>query len=77
MKRFNLSTTDSDTFIKLYETKEDKSQFKLKDGYFHPFDGALAKFGVSVPVAYALWVLSILPSWAMMLGVSFISRTFM
>lgn len=77
MKRLNLSTTDSDTFTKLYETKEDKSQFKLKDGYFHPFDGELAKYGVAVPVAYALWAMSILPSWAMMLGVSFLSRTFM
>ncbi|KUI73566.1 hypothetical protein VM1G_09555 [Cytospora mali] len=77
MKRLNLSTTDSDTFLELYKTKEDKSQFVLKDGYFHPFDGEFVKYGVSVPIAYALWALSVVPSWAMMLGVSFLSRTFM
>lgn len=77
MKRMNLTTTTSDTFLELYKTRGDKSQFKKKDGYFHPFDGELAKYGVAVPVAYTLWGLSVVPSWAMMLLVSFISRTMM
>ncbi|KAF3765452.1 hypothetical protein M406DRAFT_321945 [Cryphonectria parasitica EP155] len=76
-KRLNLTTTTADTFVELYKTREDKTQFKKKDGYFHPFDGELVKYGVSVPVAYLLWGLSVVPSWAMMLGVSFLSRTMM
>lgn len=77
MKRMNLSTTNPDDYLELYKTREDKSQFKKKEGYFHPFDGELAKYGVAVPVAYILWGLSVVPSWAMMLGVSFLSRTMM
>lgn len=77
MKRMNLSTTNPEDYLELYKTREDKSQFKKKDGYFHPFDGELAKYGVAVPVAYILWGLSVVPSWAMMLGVSFLSRTMM
>lgn len=77
MKRMNLSTTNPEDYLELYKTREDKSQFKKKEGYFHPFDGELAKYGVAVPVAYILWGLSVVPSWAMMLGVSFLSRTMM
>ncbi|KAK7733069.1 hypothetical protein SLS53_008256 [Cytospora paraplurivora] len=77
VKRLNLSTTDSATVTDLYKTRGDKSQFVLKDGYFHPFDGELVKYGVAVPVAWFFWVLSVLPSWALMLGMSFISRTIM
>lgn len=77
MKRMNLTTTTPADFVELYKTRADKSQFKLKDGYFHPFDGELAKYGVAVPVAYVLWGLGVVPSWAMMLGVSFLSRTMM
>lgn len=77
MKRMNLSTTHKDTFLDLYNTRGDKSQFTKKEGYFHPFDGELAKYGLSIPVAYLFWALSVVPSWAMMLGISFFSRTFM
>lgn len=77
VRRFNLSTVTPDDFIESYKTREDKTQFKKKDGYFHPFDGELVKYGVAVPVAYVLWGLSVVPSWAMMLGVSFLSRTMM
>ncbi|CAN8104421.1 unnamed protein product [Discula destructiva] len=77
MRRMNLSTVEPASFVELYKTREDKSQFTKKEGYFHPFDGELAKYGISVPVAYLLWGLSVVPSWAMMLGVSFLSRTMM
>lgn len=77
MKRMNMTTTTPDDFVELYKTRADKSQFYKKDGYFHPFDGELAKYGVSVPVAYVLWGLSVVPSWTMMLMVSFLSRTMM
>lgn len=77
MKRLNMSTATPDDFVEVYKTRQDKSQFTKKEGYFHPFDGELAKYGVAVPVAYLLWGLSVVPSWAMMLGISFISRTMM
>ncbi|KAL1837410.1 hypothetical protein VTJ49DRAFT_3802 [Mycothermus thermophilus] len=47
------------------------------DGYFHPFDGKLAKAGLLVPVAYVFWALNAIPSWGMMLIVSFMSRSMM
>lgn len=76
-KRMNLTTTDSDTFLELYKTKDDKTQFNKKEGYFHPFDGELAKYNVAIPVGYVIWGFSNVPSWAMMLIVSFVSRSFM
>lgn len=77
IKRLNLTTATPDTVVELYKSRGDKSQFKKKDGYFHPFDGELAKYGVAIPVAYLLWGLGVVPSWAMMLAISFISRTMM
>lgn len=47
------------------------------DGVFHPIDGALARFGVQIPVGYVIWGFSKIPSWAFMVGVSFLSRTLM
>ncbi len=48
-----------------------------QDGYFHPFEGKLAKLGLSVPLGYFFWALNAIPSWGLMLIVSFISRTMM
>ena len=47
------------------------------DGVFHPFDGPLARFGLNVPVGYLVWGLAKIPSWAFMVGISFLSRTIM
>lgn len=77
IKRLNLTTTTPDTIVDLFQKRADKSEFKKKDGYFHPFNGELAQYGVAVPVAYLLWGLGVVPSWAMMLGISFFSRTVM
>ena len=76
IKRLNLTTTDSKTLLDLYAS-EDKSAFKKHDGYFHPLDGPLAKNGLAVPLGYLLWAFNAVPSWMMMLGVSFISRSMM
>lgn len=76
-KRLNLTTTTSKTFLDLYALEDKESEFKLYEGYFHPFDGVLATNGLAVPIGYALWAFNILPSWAMMLIVSFVSRNFM
>lgn len=47
------------------------------EGIFHPFDGPLAKYGLSIPVGYAIWGFSQVPSWAFMIGISMLSRTLM
>jgi hypothetical protein len=76
-KPLNLSTTTSQTFLDLYNTKDYKNELRLIDSYFHPFDGVLAKNSLAVPIGYALWALNVIPSWGMMLIVSFLSRTMM
>ncbi|KAK0706372.1 hypothetical protein B0T26DRAFT_789311 [Lasiosphaeria miniovina] len=75
-KRLNLTTTTSQTILDLY-VNDDKKAFYLIDSYFHPFDGVLAKNDLAVPVAYLLWGFNAIPSWAMMLFVSFFSRSMM
>lgn len=47
------------------------------EGYFHPFDSQLAKLGLDIPFGYGVYYFSLIPSWAMMVGISFFTRTFM
>lgn len=47
------------------------------EGLFHPFNGFLAENGLSIPVGYVIWGFSKIPSWAFMIGVSFVSRNIM
>lgn len=47
------------------------------EGFFHPFDGQLAKLGLDIPFGYGVYYFSLIPSWAMMVGISFFTRTFM
>jgi len=49
----------------------------LYEGYFHPFDGPLAQYGLALPLGYIFWIFSVVPSWLFMIGVSFISRNIM
>ena len=48
-----------------------------QDGYFHPFEGKFARLNVAVPIGYVLWAMNAIPSWGMMLIVSFLSRSMM
>ncbi|KAI5206514.1 hypothetical protein E4T39_02488 [Aureobasidium subglaciale] len=56
------------------KTFKDKTPY---EGFFHPFDGMLAKTGLAVPFGWVVYGFSIMPSWALMIGISFFSRTFM
>lgn len=47
------------------------------EGFWHPFDGPLAKNGLAIPIGYVIWGFSKVPSWAFMIGVSFLSRNIM
>ncbi len=60
--------------LSLQEKYKEKEPY---EGFFHPFDGPLAKYGLSIPVGYIIWGFSAIPSWAFMIGVSFISRQMM
>ncbi|KAK3387716.1 hypothetical protein B0H63DRAFT_164324 [Podospora didyma] len=75
-KRLNLTTTTSDDILKV-AGKDGKKSLYLIDSYFHPFDGVLAKNGLALPIGYLLWGFNAIPSWAMMLIVSFFSRSMM
>ena len=77
-KRMNMTTTTSKDIIDLW-SKGNKDAFELIEGdsWFHPVNGKLATFGVAVPLGYVFWVLNVIPSWAMMLIVSFLSRSMM
>jgi len=74
--KMNSTTTDVKTFTDLHSTKSWKQKNPYQ-GYFHPFDGPLAQYGVAVPLGYVLWIFSVVPSWLFMIGISFISRNIM
>lgn len=57
--------------------QEQYKQTAPYEGYFQPFDGPLAKLGLAIPIGYAIWGFSKVPSWAFMIGVSMLSRQFM
>lgn len=75
-KRLNLTTTVSDDLVQLQKDGY-KTDTKEHDGLFHPFNGALAQNGLSVPAGYVLWAFGLLPSWAFMIVVSLFSRRMM
>ncbi|KLJ08616.1 hypothetical protein EMPG_15953 [Blastomyces silverae] len=76
LSRLNATAVDAEDIYKVHSEKtwENKPAF---DGTFHPVDGTLAQYGLSVPFGYAMYYISMVPSWAMMVGISFISRTLM
>lgn len=76
VKRLNLSTVVAKDIVD-FLPQEGRAKFRKLDGYFHPFDGPLAEYGVLVPLAYVTWVFSYIPNWLFMFGVSAISRTLM
>jgi hypothetical protein len=75
-KPLNLSTVSTQTILDL-QAKPVKESFRLVESYFHPFNGVLADYGLAVPIGYILYFFNIVPSWAFMLIVSFLSRSVM
>ena len=72
----NTTTTTSSDIMKIHSAQTWKDA-PLYEGAFHPFDGYIAKFGLSQPVGYVLWIFATVPSWAFMLLISIASRSFM
>ncbi|KAK5175715.1 uncharacterized protein LTR77_000854 [Saxophila tyrrhenica] len=78
VRSFGLNrTTVTAPEIASIHLEEKYTQKEPYEGIFHPFDGPLAKAGLAIPVGYAIWGFSLIPSWAFMIGVSFISRSMM
>lgn len=74
--RLNTTTTTTQEIVQIH-IKKTYEKLPAIQGIFHPFDGQLARFGLNMPVGYALFAFSLIPSWAFMIGVSFLSRTLM
>ncbi|KAK2748831.1 hypothetical protein FQN55_003973 [Onygenales sp. PD_40] len=72
----NTTTVNADKF---YTTHSEKTwqQRKELESAFHPMDGFLAQYGLNVVIAYVVYYMAMVPSWLMMVGVSFLSRTIM
>ncbi|KAK7425272.1 hypothetical protein QQZ08_008293 [Neonectria magnoliae] len=76
-KRLNMTTTTSEDLVNLFESGS-KDEFNLQeDGWFHPIHGKAVENGLAVPFGYVMWAFGLVPSWAFMLIVSFVSRTMM
>ena len=73
---YNLTTVTSADITKLH-TRKEYLQEPRYEGALHPMDGWVEKTGLVYPMAYGLYVLAKVPSWAFMVAMSFISRRFM
>ncbi|KIX99576.1 uncharacterized protein Z520_05152 [Fonsecaea multimorphosa CBS 102226] len=71
------TTTVSDITSLPRASKSRYLEYDEYTGLMHPFDGLLAKTGLLQPFGYFMWALGTMPSWLMMLGISFISRQIM
>ncbi|KAI9804814.1 MAG: hypothetical protein M1825_001182 [Sarcosagium campestre] len=72
----NATSVTSSDFVTIHTSKSWKD-VEPYTGVFHPYDGSFAKYGLSLPVGYILWGVSLVPSWAFMIVLSFVSRNFM
>lgn len=72
----NATTTTVTDFTELHSSGSWKNA-PVYEGYFHPFDGQLAQYGLAVPLGYVLWLFAVVPSWMFMIGISMISRNIM
>ncbi|KAH9825777.1 hypothetical protein Tdes44962_MAKER03988 [Teratosphaeria destructans] len=63
--------------IAALHVQEEYKDTKPYEGFFHPFDGVLAQNKLALPVGWGIFYFSKVPSWAFMVGISFLSRTFM
>jgi len=76
-KPMNLTSVTTQTILDLQAQPVDKNFRYIEPNFFHPFHGIVADYGLTIPVGYVLWALNAIPSWAMMLFVSFFSRSYM
>ncbi|KAL1958157.1 hypothetical protein VTO42DRAFT_5012 [Malbranchea cinnamomea] len=76
INRLNVTTVTAEDIYKIHSEKlwQQKPEY---NGAFHPTDGWLSDYGLNIVLGYLIYYISLVPSWAMMIGISFISRTMM
>lgn len=72
----NRTTVTAQDIVELATEKTFKEKTPY-EGFFHPFNGMLAQTGLAIPFGWVVYGFSVMPSWALMIGISFFSRTFM
>ena len=72
----NITTTTVGDVVSLHSGKKYETGI-LYEGYFHPLDGPLAQMGVNKILGYIIFGFGLIPSWAFMVIISFVSRTIM
>ncbi|KIX09090.1 uncharacterized protein Z518_00168 [Rhinocladiella mackenziei CBS 650.93] len=74
----NISTTTIDDIVSIPAASKSRYlEYVEYTGALHPLDGWMAKFGLLQPFGYVMWGIGSMPSWVMMIGISFISRQIM
>lgn len=74
--RLNTTTTTTQEIARIY-TDKTYEKVDVYEGAFQPFDGWMAQLGLAKPIAYVLVGVSMVPSWAFMIVISFVSRNLM
>ncbi|KAL8720466.1 MAG: hypothetical protein Q9181_007907 [Wetmoreana brouardii] len=69
----NTTTTTARDIVKIHSEKTYEKR-PVYEGALHPFDGWVAKSGLSVPLGYVLFAFANVPSWAFMIVISMGSR---
>ncbi|PLB38231.1 uncharacterized protein BDW47DRAFT_30028 [Aspergillus candidus] len=72
----NTTGLTSDTIYKIHSEKK-YEEIPPYAGPFHPTNSWLAQNGLLVPAGYVLYAVGAVPSWLVMVGISFFSRTVM
>ena len=72
----NYTTTGVQEMVALHTGNKYRDGY-LYGGYFQPFDGELAKYGILEAVGWVLFVVGLIPSWSIMLTISMVTRLLM
>lgn len=72
----NVTTSTAGDMVALHTGKKYETGI-LYEGYFQPFDGLFAQYGVNKAVGYAFYYVGLVPSWTFMVVVSMASRALM
>jgi hypothetical protein len=74
----NISSTNIQSITSIPSSSKSRYlDYPEYTGSNHPTDGWLVKAKLLVPLGYFLWLIGSVPSWVMMIGVSFLSRQLM
>ena len=74
--RLNTTTSTVQEMVDLHARKQYEGK-PLVTGALHPFDGWAAKLGLNIVMGYVLAGVNMVPSWSIMLVVSFVTRALM